>query len=100
MARALTPTDALEYLRQLSADVRAGAVLNAAGEVLADPDGIAAHARELLAATDAAELEVTLPNGVVFTARDDRHAVVVATGSQVLPGLQRHDLRTVLGDLR
>ena len=102
MAPLLTPSDALDYLAQLSADVRAGVVLDEsdpARPLLAGEEELAQHARELLAASDACEIEVTTEHGVVFAARTAAHAVVVACGTFALSGLQRHDLRTVLGDL-
>jgi hypothetical protein len=101
MTPALTPARALDYLRELSADIRAGAVLGADGALLAGPEALAAPARELLeAAGDAADVHVTTGDGDVFVARDDRHAIVLACGRFVLPSLARYDLRMVLGDLR
>jgi hypothetical protein len=101
MTPALTPARALDYLRELSADVRAGAVLGADGALLAGPLALAAPARELLrAAGDAADVHVTTGDGAVFVARDDRHAIVLACGRFALPSLARYDLRKVLGDLR
>jgi hypothetical protein len=99
MTPVLSPQDALDYLAQLSTDVRCGAVLDGSGELLAGAESCAAPARELLAASDAAEIEVTTRDGVVFAARSATHAVVVVCGTFALSGLQRHDLRTVLGDL-
>lgn len=99
MSPVLTPQDALEYMSQLSADVRAGAVLDASGELLAGDAALAGPARDLLAASDLPEIEVTVRDGVVFCARDAAHAVIVVCGTFVLSGLQRHDLRTVLADL-
>jgi hypothetical protein len=99
MATMLTPADALEYLAQLSTDVRAGAVLGAGGELLAGDPALLPAARDLLAACPAAEVEADTGDGVVLAARSHTHAVVVVCGPQVLEGLQRHDLRTVLADL-
>jgi len=97
---ALTPALALEYLRALSADVISGAVLAPDGTALAGPPEVAAAARALLAAAPEAEqLEVLLPDGRVFAARSATHAVALACGPHALPGLHRHDLRAVLGDL-
>ena len=97
----MTPALALEYLRELSADIRAGAVLDAAGELLAGPDEIGDPARDLIAAAgDARELHVTTPAGAVFGVRDDRHALVVACGHQALASLLFYDLRVVLAELR
>jgi hypothetical protein len=102
MSPALTPALAVDYLRELSADIRAGVVLAAAdGALLAGDDALADPARDLLAAAgDAADLHVTTGDGAVFAARDDRHAIVVACGRFALPSLARYDLRMVLSDLR
>jgi hypothetical protein len=97
---ALTPALALDYLRALSADIRAGVVLSAQGERLAGPDALHAPARALLgAAPDAAEVHVTTREGAVFAARDERHAIVLACGRFALPALARYDLKVVLGRL-
>jgi hypothetical protein len=95
MTAVLTPDLALAYLRELSADIRAAVLLDAHGERLAGPDTLAAPARALL--RDAPpELEAHTDAGTVFAARDDRHQLVAVTGPFALPGLTRHDLRTVL----
>jgi hypothetical protein len=100
MTEAMTPTLALDYLRALSADIRGGVVLSAAGERLAGPDALLAPARDLLAAApDATEVHVTTRDGAVFAARDDRHAIVLACGRLALPALARYDLKVVLGRL-
>jgi hypothetical protein len=101
MTPALTPARALDYLRELSADIRAGAVLGADGELLAGLEALAAPARELLeAADDAIDVHVTTGDGAVFAARDEDHAIVLACGRFALPSLARYDLRMVLADLR
>jgi hypothetical protein len=101
MTPALTPAHALDYLRELSADIRAGVVLAADGTLLAGSDELAAPARELLdAAGDAIDVHVTAGDGAVFAARDDHHAIVLACGRLALPSLARYDLRVVLADLR
>ena len=79
MTDALTPAQALEYLRTLSADIEEAAVL--------------------AAAPDADELEVSTAEHSVFAARSDRHAVVLVCGRFALPALVRFDLRMVLADL-
>jgi hypothetical protein len=100
MSPALTPALALDYLRELSADIRSGVVLSADGTLLAGREDLAAPARELLAAAgDAADVHVTAADGAVFAARDDHHAVVLACGRLALPSLARYDLRVVLADL-
>jgi hypothetical protein len=97
---ALTPPLALDYLRELSADIRAGVVLDPDGEHLAGPDALVAPARELLdAAGDASEIHVSTADGAVYAARSDRHAIAVVCGRFALPSLIRYDLRVVLADL-
>ena len=80
---ALTPAGALGWLGSLSIDVRAAAVLDADGTVLAgDPT---------LAGT---------PEGEgVMVARSDGHTIVVRTGARPLQRLLRADLRTALEGL-
>jgi hypothetical protein len=96
----LTPALALDYLRELSADIRAGVVLDPAGARLAGSEALAEPARELLgAAGDAREIHVTTADGNVFAARSERHALVVVCGRFALPSLVRYDLRLVLADL-
>ena len=100
MADPLTPAQALEYLRTLSADIEEAAVLAADGSLLAGPDELAEPARALLAAApEADDLEVSTAQGGVFAARSDTHAVVVVCGRFALSALVRFDLRMVLGDL-
>ena len=124
MTAALTPALALEYLSELSADIRAAIVLDAGGSPLAlrrsDPPRDAPARDAALAARDAARdaavpaRDAALANaardlladdpvvralterGGAFGARDDRHAVVVVTGPLALPKLAIHDIRTVL----
>jgi hypothetical protein len=97
---ALTPELAVDYLRELSADIRAVAVLTARGEPLAGTPELAAAARALLtAAPDAAEIEVATAGGAVHAARSAEHAVVAVCGRFALPALIRYDLKVVLGEL-
>ena len=100
-APTLTPQLALDYLRELSADIRAGVVLGPDGALLAGPDALAGPAREMLEAAgeDAGELQVTTADGGVYAARDERHSIAVVVGRFALPSLIRYDLRLVLGDL-
>ncbi len=100
MTDALTPAHALDYLRTLSADIRAGAVLGPGGELLAGAPELAEPARTLLAAAPHADdVEVATGDAWVFAARSDRHAVVLVCGRFALPALIRYDLRMVLADL-
>lgn len=96
----LTPQLALDYLRELSADIRSGVVLDPKGVLLAGHESMAEPARDLLhAAGDAAELQVVTAEGGVYAARDAEHAIAVVVGRLALPSLIRYDLRRVLGDL-
>jgi hypothetical protein len=100
MPPALTPELALEYLRELSADIRSGVVLAADGRLLAGPEPLADQARALLAALpDADEVEVATADGIVFAVRSSQHAVVLVCGRLALGSLHRYDLRMVLSDL-
>ena len=97
---ALTPELAVDYLRELSADIRAAVVLTAAGEPLAGASELAEAARRLLAAApDAAEIEVAAAGGAVHAARSEHHAVVAVCGRFALPALIRYDLKIVLAEL-
>ena len=99
-APTLTPPLALDYLRELSADIRAGVVLDAEGTVLAGPEALHEAARDLFAAAgDAQEVHVSTADGGVFAARSELHALVVVCGRLALPSLIRYDLRLVLADL-
>lgn len=98
MTAALTPPIALAYLRELSTDVRAAVVLDAAGERLAGDAAIVPAARALLALAGD-ELVVRSAAGVALARRDATRAIVVAAGPQTLVPLLLHDLRTLLGDL-
>ena len=97
---ALTPALALDYLRELSADIRAGVVVTHDGTLLAGPEHLAGPARDLFAeAGEASELQVVTRDGDVFAARSDRHQIAVVTGRFALPSLIRYDLKLVLADL-
>ena len=99
-APTLTPPLALDYLRELSADIQTGVVLDADGKLLAGPQELGKAARDLVqAAGDAEEIHVSMAEGGVFAARSDLHALVVVCGRLALPSLIRYDLRLVLADL-
>jgi hypothetical protein len=100
MTDALTPAQALDYLRTLSADIQDAAVLAPDGTLLAGNAELAESARALLAAApEADDIEVSTAEASVFAARSDAHAVVLVCGRFALPALVRFDLRMVLGDL-
>ncbi|MGZ6675445.1 MAG: hypothetical protein ACXVFM_24155 [Solirubrobacteraceae bacterium] len=80
---ALTPAGALGWLGSLSIDLRAAAVLDADGTVLAGDRTLAG----------------TPEGGDVIVARSERHAIVVRTGPRTLKRLLQADLRTALEGL-
>jgi hypothetical protein len=99
-APTLTPPLALDYLRELSADIVSGVVLDRAGKLLAGPEELGEAARDLMvAAGDAEEVHVNTADGSIFAARSEAHALVVVCGRLALPSLVRYDLRLVLADL-
>ena len=99
MPPALTPALAVDYVRELSADVRAVVVLGADGALAAGPAPLAEAARGLLAAGDAAELEAVTADGVVCAVRSSAHAAVAVCGRHALPGVVRADLRAAVAAL-
>jgi hypothetical protein len=96
MTAALTPQRALDHLLGLTTDVRDGVVLAADGRRLAGSAVLAGPARELLAASEAPEIEVGTGRGGVFASRSERGAIVVATHRSALPALMLYDLRVTL----
>jgi hypothetical protein len=111
---ALTPELALDYLDELSTDIRGALLLDSAGRVVAGWRGDLERAErlrqpllELLERADtaagdaapAAQVEVTTLRGAVFCVRDDAWTLAVVAGRFVLPALMFYDLRHVLADL-
>jgi hypothetical protein len=95
----LSPDLALAYVRELSADVRAGVVLSAAGERLAGDEALGAPARALLAAADAGapDIAVRTASGVVIAARaQGGAAIVVACGPHAIEAVTALDARTAI----
>ena len=100
MSQALTPALALDYVRELSADVRAAIVLDGAGRLLAGPPQLADLSRDLLAAAgDAAELEAATGDGVVCAVRSTEHAAVAVCGRFAIAAVVRQDLRAAVAAL-
>lgn len=100
MEPTLTPHLALAYLRELSTDVRGGAVFDRGGARLAGEAAIEAGARALLGVGAARGwIQVRASAGWVFSASCSDGAVVLATGPHALPGLVRHDLGAVVNML-
>ena len=111
---ALTPALALDYLDELSTDIRGGVLLDAGLAVTAAWRGDADRAErlrdpllELLERADAevgeagpaTQVEVTTQRGALFCVRDGGWTLAVVTGRFALPSLVFYDLRHVLGDL-
>ena len=110
----LTPDLALDYLAELSTDIRAAAVLDESGAVAAQSgfdEGGADDVREVVedlfkhaaeAAGDGAapdQVEVALPEGSVYALRDHGWTLAVVTGRFALSSLMFFDLRMVIRDL-
>jgi hypothetical protein len=86
---ALAPEAALAWVGSLSIDLRALAVLDAGGTVLAGDAAFGRRAAGALAgAPDAREVE----DGDLLAVRSDRHAVAAALGPHALRRLTRADL--------
>ena len=104
---ALTPDLALDYLGELSTDIRAALVLDASGKLLAvtgDDRDRGERMRELAtqmldAATDGDQVEVVSAEGSVFAVRGESWTVAVVAGRQPLASLMFYDLRNVVRDL-
>jgi predicted regulator of Ras-like GTPase activity (Roadblock/LC7/MglB family) len=112
---ALTPALALDYLDELSTDIRGAVLLDAEGAVAAGWRGdteraarLRAPLAELLRRADeaagdagpATQVEVTTSRGAVFCVRDEHWTLAAVTGRFALPSLVFYDLRHALRDLR
>jgi hypothetical protein len=110
-APALTPELALQYLDELSTDIRAGVLLSSDGSLAAsNPPGADGQRMreltlELFEHADAADgepvaqVEASTGDGGVYAARVGGWTIAVVTGRFALPSLMFYDLRTVLGAL-
>jgi hypothetical protein len=104
---ALTPDLALDYLGELSTDIRAALVLDARGELAAVTgddrergERMRALATEMLDAADGGgQVEVVTTEGSVFAVRGDSWTVAVVAGRQPLASLMFYDLRNVVREL-
>lgn len=116
MAPALTPKRTAERLCELSADVRAAVLLDAAGTpagvhgvAKADSRELAELARELFEAVDRAhrdlpggppeQVEIQVDRGTVFASRTPRWTLAAVARRTALSSLMLMDLRAVLGEL-
>jgi hypothetical protein len=116
MADTLTPERAAERLCELSADVRAAVLLDAAGSLAGAGDGdrdgareLAELARTLFEEVDRAtrdwdteppeQVEVQVPGGAVFASRTPRWTLAAVAKRGALSSLMLYDLKAVLGEL-
>jgi hypothetical protein len=107
----LTPELALQYLGELSTDIKASVVTSSDGRTAAasrpgEPgDRLRDLTRELFQRGDAADdqvvtqVEVSTGDGAVYAVRDEHWTIGVVTGRFALSSLMFYDLRRVLGDL-
>ena len=104
---ALTPDLALDYLGELSTDIRAAIVLDSGGALAAvtgDDRERGERMRELStelldAAAEGDQVEVVTTEGSVFAVRGESWTVAVVAGRQPLASLMFYDLRNVLREL-
>jgi hypothetical protein len=111
---ALTPALALDYLAELSTDIRAGVLLDAGGGLAASWQGddvrggrVRELVVELMERADAAagerdrpsQVEVSTGDAGVFCVREGSWTVAVVTGRYALSSLMFLDLRRLLEDL-
>jgi predicted regulator of Ras-like GTPase activity (Roadblock/LC7/MglB family) len=111
VSAALTPELALQYLGELSTDIKASLVTSADGRSAAASrpgetgDQLRMLSGELLARADEADsdvvtqVEVSTGDGAVYAVRDERWTIAVVTGRFALSSLMFYDLRGVLADL-
>ena len=116
MADTLTPERAAERLCELSADVRAAVLLDAAGSLAsASPDArddaraLGELARQLFEEVDRAtrdwdteppeQVEVQVPGGAVFASRTPRWTLAAVAKRGALSSLMLYDLKALLGEL-
>jgi hypothetical protein len=111
---ALTPSLALDYLDELSVDIRAAAILDSKDELAAhsgDSRERGERMRKLVlelleqagnavpGLDDVPQVEVSTPNGGVFALRESGWTIAVVTGRYTLSSLMFYDLRRVAEDL-
>jgi hypothetical protein len=116
MADTLTPERAADSLCELSSDVRAAVLLDAAGSLAGargdggeDARALGELARQLFEEVDRAtrdwdteppeQVEVQLAGGAVFASRTPRWTLAAVAKRGALSSLVLYDLRAVLGEL-
>ena len=110
-AAPLTPELALDYLGELSTDIRAAVLLDSDGALAASTaDEPAAeqmrdHVAELFERADSADdgevtqLEIATGAATVYAVRGERWTIAVVASRAALASLMFYDLRHVLDDL-
>jgi hypothetical protein len=108
---ALTPDLALDYLGELSTDIRAALVIDSAGKVAAvtgddrqrgeDMRDLATRLLDAVAESSGGgdQVEVVTADGSVFAVRGESWTVAVVAGRAPLASLMFYDLRNVVRDL-
>ena len=96
MESLLTPTLALGYLRELSADLLGAVVVDSGGRPLAGDFALASPARALLDADGGPQFDVRTSAGWVFCARSQRYGIVLVMSPLALTDLVRHDIDEVV----
>jgi hypothetical protein len=108
---ALSPELALQYLGELSTDIKASVVMSVDGRTAAasrpgEPgDRLRELTQQLFERADSVDsqavtqVEVSTGDGGVFAVRDEHWTISVVTGRFALSSLMFYDLRGVLGDL-
>jgi predicted regulator of Ras-like GTPase activity (Roadblock/LC7/MglB family) len=111
VSASLSPELALQYLGELSTDIKASVVVSADGRTAAASrpgetgDRLRELTQELFERAGSADdrevtqVEVSTGDGAVFAVRDEHWIVGVVTGRFALSSLMFYDLRSVLGDL-
>jgi predicted regulator of Ras-like GTPase activity (Roadblock/LC7/MglB family) len=116
MADTLTPERAADSLCELSADVRAAVLLDAAGSLAGaggdggeDARALGELARQLFEEVDRAtrdwdteppeQVEIQVPGGAVFASRTPRWTLAAVAKRGALSSLMLYDLKSVLGEL-
>jgi hypothetical protein len=116
MADTLTPERAAERLCELSVDVRAAVLLDAAGSLAGvseegreDARALGELARRLFEEVDRAtrdwdteppeQVEVQVPGGAVFASRTPRWTLAAVAKRGALSSLMLYDLKALLGEL-
>lgn len=111
---ALTPGLALDYLDELSVDIRGAVVLDGAGKLVASWRGDEERGERMREALDelfvrataaaggqpVPQLEVSTRAGIVFCLRDEDWTLAVVSGRFALSSLMFYDLRQVMHDMK